>query len=48
MAKIYFNRYNELITLGQITVDEAIEMANTEVPAKWCAQVIAMLETLKS
>ena len=48
MAKIYFNHYNEMIMLGEITVDEAIEMASTEVPTKWRAQVIAMLEALKS
>ena len=48
MTKIYFNHYNELIMLGQITVDGAIEMASTEVPTKWRAQVIAMLKALKS
>ncbi len=48
MAKIYFNRYNELIMLSEITVDEAIEMASTEVPTRWRTQVIAMLEALKS
>ena len=47
MAKIYFNHYNEMIILGEITVDEAIEMANAEVPARWRVQVVAMLEELK-
>ena len=44
MAKIYFRRYKERIDAGEITVAEAIELAETEVPTKWRAAVIEMLE----
>lgn len=46
MAKIYFRRYKERIDNGEITVAEAIELAQTEVPAKWRSAVIKMLESL--
>ena len=43
MANIYFRRYKERIDKGEITVEEAIALAGTEVPAKWRAAVIALL-----
>ena len=46
MAKIYFRRYKERIDSGEITVDEAIALSETEVPTKWRAAVIEMLEAL--
>ena len=46
MAKIYFRRYKERIDSGEITVSDAITLAGTEVPTKWRAPVIEMLEAL--
>lgn len=46
MAKIYFRRYKERIDNGEITVSEAIELAQIEVPIKWRSAVIEMLEAL--
>lgn len=48
MAKIYFRRYKERIDAGEITVAEAITLAGTEVPVRWRAAVIAMLEELNA
>ena len=44
MARIYYRRYRERIDRGEITVDQAIELAQTEVPIKWRAEVAALLE----
>lgn len=44
MAKIYYRRYRERIDNGEITLDEAIVLAGYEVPTKWRAAVIALLE----
>jgi len=46
MAKIYFRRYKSRIDEGEITVAEAIELAEMEVPEKWRAAVIELLEEL--
>ena len=46
MAKIYFDTYKKRIDNGEITVEEAIVLAQTEVPTRWRADVIAMLEDL--
>ena len=46
MAKIYFRRYKERIDSGEITVAEAIALAETEVPAKWRQAVIELLKAL--
>lgn len=46
MAKIYFDRYKRRIDSGEITVEEAIVLARTEVPTRWRNDVIAMLEAL--
>ena len=44
MAEIYFRRYKERIDNGELTVAEAIALAQTEVPEKWRAAVIELLE----
>lgn len=46
MAKIYFRKYKARIDAGEITVEEAIELANTEVPERWRAAVVELLEEL--
>lgn len=46
MAKIYFDRYKKRIDNGEITVEEAIALAQTEVPTRWRVDVISMLEDL--
>lgn len=44
MAKIYYRRYKERIDSGEITLDQAIALAETEVPTRWREAVIALLE----
>ena len=44
MAKIYFRKYAARIESGEITKAQAITLAQTEVPTRWRAQVVAMLE----
>lgn len=44
MAKIYYRRYKERIEAGEITLEQAIELAQTEVPERWREAVIALLE----
>ena len=44
MAKIYYRRYKSQIRDGLMTISEAIEDAETAVPNKYRAEVIAMLE----
>ena len=46
MAKIYYDRYKKRIDNGEITVEEAIALAQTEVPTRWRDDVISMLEDL--
>ena len=48
MARIYYRRYKERIDNGEITAAQAIELAGTEVPDRWRAAVIEMLEALKT
>ena len=48
MAKIYFNRYKKRIDNEEITVEEAIELAEVEVPMKWRDAVVEMLEELNA
>ena len=43
MAKIYFRRLKERIDSGEITLEQAIELVDTEVPARWRQQVIELL-----
>lgn len=44
MAKIYYRRYKKRIDQNEITIDQAIKLAHTEVPAKWQDAVIALLK----
>jgi len=44
MAKIYFRKYKERIDSGEITIAEAIELVQSEVPARWRDAVTALLE----
>ena len=44
MAKIYYRKYKARIDAGEITLAEAIELANEEVPERWRAAVVALLE----
>ena len=46
MAKIYYRKYNERIDAGEITTDQAAELAETEVPERWRAAVIEMLSAV--
>lgn len=46
MVKIYYDRYKKRIDNGEITVQEAIDLAQTEVPTRWRADVVSMLEAL--
>lgn len=48
MAKIYFRRYKERIDNGELTAAEAIELARVEVPEKWRAAVIELLEEVSA
>lgn len=43
MSRIYFRRYVERIEAGEITKEQAIEFAQTEVPARWREAVIELL-----
>ena len=43
MAKIYFRHYSAMIDNGEITLEQAIELVNEEVPTKWRQTVIDML-----
>ena len=43
MARIYYRRYKERIDAGEITVAEAVVLAEAEVPARWRDAVVAML-----
>lgn len=47
MAKIYYRRYKERVNSGEITLDEAIELATEEVPVRWRDAVVALLEADK-
>ncbi len=44
MAKIYYRKYRERILSEEITLEEAIELVNVEVPERWRQAVIDLLE----
>lgn len=44
MAKIYYRQYRERIDRGEITLEQAIDLAWVEVPAKWRLAVVELLE----
>lgn len=43
IARIYFNRYMDRVKLSEITIQEAIALAGTEVPLRWRAEVVQLL-----
>ena len=43
MAKVYYRRYKALIDSGEITLEEAIELVQVEVPERWRDAVIELL-----
>ena len=47
MARIYYNRYMKRVDSGELTIDEAIEYAEIEVPERWRDAVIELLESSK-
>lgn len=47
MAKIYYRLYKKRIDENEITLEEAIELAKTEVPARWRNAVVELLEADK-
>ena len=44
MAKIYYYRYTDRVNKGELTLEEAILLAEQEVPARWRDTVVALLE----
>lgn len=44
MAKIYYRRYKERMDTGEITVEQAVALAEAEVPERWRAAVVKMFE----
>ena len=44
MAKVYYRKYKARIDAGEITLAEAIELVRVEVPERWRAAVIELLE----
>ena len=44
MAKIYYRKYKERIDAGEITTEQAVELAGAEVPERWRDAVIDLLE----
>ena len=43
MAKIYYRKYHERIKSGEITLEQALLLVETEVPERWRNQVKEML-----
>lgn len=43
MAKIYYNKYRKMIDDGTVSVEEAIELINQQVPEPWTEQVKKMI-----
>ena len=44
MARIYYRKYMIRVDSGEISIFEAIELAKVEVPERWRAAVITLLE----
>lgn len=44
MTKVYYRKYKARVDEGEITLDEAIDLARVEVPERWRDAVIALLE----
>ena len=45
MAKIYYRKYKQRIDNGEITVEQALALVDTEVPERWRAAVKALLNS---
>ena len=43
MAKVYYRKYKARIESGELTLEEAIALVETEVPDRWRQEVITML-----
>ncbi len=43
MAKIYYRKYKQRIDAGEITLEQALTLVDTEVPERWRAAVKALL-----
>jgi hypothetical protein len=43
MAKIYYRKYRQRIDKGEITLEQALALVDTEVPERWRAEVKALL-----
>ena len=43
MAKIYCKKYKTLIDAGEITLEQALRLVETEVPKRWRDEVIKLL-----
>lgn len=43
MAKIYYRKYKAMIDNSDITLEQAIEFVNVEVPERWREEVIRLL-----
>lgn len=43
MAKVYYRKYKAMIDNGDITLEQAIELVNVEVPERWREEVIRLL-----
>ena len=43
MAKIYYRKYKQRIDAGEITLEQALALVDTEVPERWRAAVKALL-----
>lgn len=44
MAKVYYRKYKARIDAGEITLDQAVALVQEEVPERWQAAVVALLE----
>lgn len=44
MPKVYYRKYKARIEAGEITLAEAIELVQVEVPERWREAVIELLE----
>ena len=43
MAKIYYRKYKARIDAGEITLAQALELVDAEVPARWRNEVKELL-----
>lgn len=43
MAKIYYRKYKAMIDSGEITLEQAITLVESEVPERWREEVIRLL-----